>query len=195
MLSVCMERESDNANPTENSVDSHPSLEPPRFGLKTMFALVAALAVALAVWQAVGPVVGASLLLACLVVFAHVAGNAIGSKLRDRSSQSNRPQEATAKRTVMPDEYAPVTQLSRRAPLGGFMVVVTVLGAIVGAIGGGYGLWRMHPDTATPGSLGVGSLATGALGGLWAFWSYSLARVVTGAWWQAHRHGQTKKVP
>ena len=195
MLSVCMERESDNANPTQNSVDSHPSLEPPRFGLKTMLALVAAVAVALAIWQAVGPVVGASLLLTCLVVFAHVAGNAIGSTLRDRSSQSNQTRKATANRTVMPDDYAPVTQLSRRAPLGGFMVVMTVLGVIVGAIGGGYGLWRLHPDTATPGSLGVGSLATGTLGGLWAFWSYSLVRVVAGAWWQAHRHGQTKKFP
>ena len=181
-------------DPNGEEPSRHPALEPPRFGLKSLFLIVTLMAAAIALWQRVGPTAGIASLLVSLVVFAHVAGNLIGSQLRDRSTKhvanlhQRRPN--LSRRSVRPEEFAPVTQLSHRAPLGGCMILMTVVGGVAGAIAGGILLWRIHPETATVATVGVGSLATGVLGGFWAFWTISLLQVLSGAWWQAHRHGK-----
>lgn len=170
--------------------DMRGGLAPPRFGLKTMFLMVAAVAASLAFWLAVGPGPGIAVLLIGLVVFAHVAGNALGSQLRDGGARIRR---TGPQKTVRSGDYAPVTKLSQRAPLGRCLLVATVIGGVAGAIGGGTLLFRLHPESATVSSLGVGCLATGALGSFWAFWVFSLLQVFLGAWWQAHRHDHRPK--
>ena len=178
----------DNESKTERQdAQPHPALPAPRFGLLSLLLLVAAAAAGLAAWMAAGPILGVAGILAILVVFAHVAGNALGSQLRDRSTQHSRG-ELRPREPVTSKDYAPVTHLSRRVPLGWFTLVGSTLGALVAAIGGAAALYYLYPDTATPASLLVGSLATGALGGFFSFWICSLLQVLMGAWWQAHVH-------
>jgi hypothetical protein len=169
-----------------------------------MFWLVSLVAFGLGVWQAVGPAMGLTLLLLTMIVGAHVAGNAIGSRLRasgTRQAMSN-PHRAVAdrqaadvraaRRALQPHHYAPVTRLSQRTSLGWLPLVVAGWGAVFGALVGGLLLFRIYPDTATISTVSTGCFATGALGAIWAFWTFSLLKVFLGAWWQAHRHGREK---
>jgi hypothetical protein len=177
-------------------------LPPPRFGLGALFATISLVALGLAVWKAVGPVVGVSLLLLLMAVVAHVAGNALGTRLRDRGTQhalvawkddtsASRPPAAQPRaQPVPPHHFAPVTRLSQRTSLGRFPLVVTVLGGIAGAIAGGLLLQRTSPESATLSTLAVGATASGVLAALFSYWLFSLLQVFLGAWWQAHRHGR-----
>ena len=69
------------------SSDTRPGLKPPQFGLKTLFWLVALLCGVLATLQW-SPLIGAAVLLLGAAVFAHVAGNALGSRLRANGNRS-----------------------------------------------------------------------------------------------------------
>lgn len=172
-------------------------LSPPRFGLPAIFWGTALVAVWLAVLKWQGPAVAVVLLFAFVIVAAHVAGNAIGSRLRDRGTQH--AAEAWRKSTpggpehsdrhVEPHHYAPVTQLSYRVSLGWLPLVVTLMGGIAGACVGSWLLLRMHPESATPLTLSFGGLAIGSVSAIFSFWVFSLLQVFLGAWWQAHRHG------
>ncbi len=133
----------------------------------------------------------------------HVAGNAIGSRLRQRGTQHSIADLRegptgeglglpSGRRRIQPHQFAPVTRLSRRTSLGWFPVVVTVLGGIAGAIGGGVTLQRTNPAAATVSTMSLGCLASGVLAAFWTFWMFSLLQVFLGAWWQAHRHGQRR---
>ena len=185
---------------TEKSFSDHrPGLSPPRFGLRTMLGLIALLCGCLATFVAVGPITGSALLLAVLVVVAHVAGNAIGSQLRQNGSQrtivdgeigaANRE----AVRRPSAHHFAPRTRLSHRAPLGWFMRVMTSLGCVTGAVTGGILLKQTSSRPLPYSTLVFGCIATGVLGGMFAFWLFSLLQVFGLAWWQAHRHGHKKR--
>lgn len=162
--------------------------------MKTLFAVVAGVALLISVWNWLGPIGGATFLLAFLVVFAHVAGTAIGSKLRDsRRRETRQTQMRTDADGIRPEQFAPVTKLSRRTPLGFFMFVMTSLGVLLGGIGGILLMRYLYPATYSFDALMVGCLAGATLGGFWAFWIFSLMQVLGGAWWQAHRHGGPKR--
>ena len=87
----------------------------------------------------------AALVLLALAVIGHVAGNALGTRLRQNGSRPvdeeglDLPSAKPWPRALSPDEFAPATQLSRRSSLGRPIFVATVLGTIAGGIGGG--LW------------------------------------------------------
>lgn len=158
--------------------------------------LTAAVAMGLAVWRILGPVAAMGLLVIGLAMLGHIAGNAIGSQLRDGTTErlrrkprntdsttdSNHP---SAAHTIKPGQFAPVTQLSRRKPLGWFMILGTALSAVVGGVLGGALMVRQNPEGATLLGLSIGCIATGLLGGLWGFWCCSLAQVIFGAWREA----------
>lgn len=179
-------------------------MRPPRFGLIWLFALVTAVGIALTLWQFVGPAWGLSLLLIGLVVLAHVAGNALGSRLRDGTRDvAVRPGPSTAgpqwgaaggaqamERAT--DHFAPVTRLSHFAPLGHRPYWAAGLGACVGGLAGCYCLRWSYGSAATVTTLAVGGLAVAALGGLFTFWLCSLLQVLGAAWWQAHRHSERR---
>jgi hypothetical protein len=177
-------------------------LPAPRFSLGALFAAIGVVALGLSVWKAVGPVVGVSLLLLLMAVVAHVAGNALGTRLRDRGTQhalagwkddtstGGSPAARPRAQPVAPHHFAPVTRLSQRTSLGWCPLVVTVLGGIAGAIAGGLLLQRSSPESATLSTLAVGATASGVLAALFSYWLFSLLQVFLGAWWQAHRHGR-----
>jgi hypothetical protein len=193
-------------DPTESRIGetSRTPLEPPRFGLRTLFWVITAFGISVTVWQAVGPIVGTMLFMIAMAVIAHVAGNAIGCRLRD-GPISGRPAQdlpagAVAKVSERPagmqttaPQCAPVTHLSRHVPLGSIQVLMTSLGVLVGTASGWVLFARLYPATATLPVLLVGSLATGAIGGFFAYWLFSLVYVLAGACWQAHCHADAQR--
>ncbi len=164
-----------------------------RFSLRTLMLSVAGIGLSITTWQTIGPVWALTSLLLMSVVFAHVAGNALGCHLRDTSAQ--RAKEALEKgldeelppRTTLADLPRPVppTRLSQRTSLGWFLPIITSLGGMSGAGAAAWYMCTRYWSSVTPGSLVVGAGATGVLTGLLTFWIFSLLQVFVGAWWQA----------
>ncbi len=153
-----------------------------------LFALVGVVALVLVVLQWAGPVVSATLALFALVIFAHVAGNSLGTRLRDASDATRRRRDSS--RTTMraePHHFAPATQLSRSSRFGWAMIILTALGAIAGAVGGGLLLAKFNQDEATFANMTLAVVSSGVLGGVWGFALVGFARVFLQAWWEAHR--------
>lgn len=183
--------------PPAESSTRHAGLPPPRFGLRSLLWFVTLVGIAIVIWQAVGPRIGAALGLAAATIFLHVAGNALGNRLRDsaptRSPSTFVPHGAAPLQRGGPlheDHFAPVTRLSCKAPVSRRIFQFAVA---VAAFSGGCGAWCvnwLYPHTANWGTLLVGGVASGAIGGVFSFWLLSLAHVLLGAWWQAHRHSE-----
>ena len=136
------------------------------------------------------PIWVAALALLALSIFAHVAGNAIGTRLREIGNRKdNRAYELQPGARAEP-RFAPATRLSQRQRLGWPIVIATFSGIILGALGGG--LWTILTATAhVPiAAVGLGVIAFGALGGILAFATVGFTQVLLGAIWQAmHQPG------
>lgn len=150
------------------------------------------LAVLFSLMSVMQPLAIAALVLLALAVIGHVAGNALGTRLRQNGSRPvdeaglDLPTVKRWPRALSPDEFAPATQLSRRSSLGRPIFVATVLGTIAGGIGGG--LWpafaaRNGPELA---SIVIGVVAFAVLGGIGTFGMFSFAQVLLGALRQAN---------
>src|SRR5436190_13783174 len=74
------------SNP-KSKIQNRKSLRPPQFGLRTLLLLVAACGVLLALRQWLDPIAVAAIAFLALCVFCHVAGNAIGTRLREIGDQ------------------------------------------------------------------------------------------------------------
>jgi hypothetical protein len=149
--------------------------------------LVTAFAVIFAASLWLPPIWVAALVLLALSIFAHVAGNAIGTRLREIGSRKdNRAFDLQPGARGEP-RFAPATRLGQRQRLGWPIVIATFTGIILGGIGGG--LWsiltasREMPIAA----IGLGVIAFAALGGILAFATVGFTQVLLGAIWQAMR--------
>ena len=159
-----------------------PALKPPQFSLRTLLLLVTGCAILFALVNVLPPLVIAALVFLLLSVFGHVAGNAIGTRLRElggrpakqRAGSQNDAQEVGE---IGPPRCAPRTELSRRQPLGWTAAIVTTAGAVAGAIGGGiWAAWLVANHLSIFAVL-TGVLACGALGGFASFLACSFAQV------------------
>jgi hypothetical protein len=166
------------------------SLRPPQFGLRTLLLLVAVCGVLLAIVRLhwLSPVGLAVLLFLAASIFCHVAGNAIGTRLReigDRQDLSDSRESAAAFRRPRPQDFAPATQLSQRQSLGWTIVIASSVGVTSGAVGGG--LWTFVAGRGHIGllNIAVGVIAFAVLGGIAAFATVGFAQVLAGAIWQA----------
>lgn len=127
-----------------------------------------------------------------LSVIAHVAGNAIGTRLRELGGR-RKPKLSEGGSVSAPDrpaahDFAPVTRLGQRTSLGWPIVVGTAAGTLAGGIGGG--VWTMfnaqgHVD---PFSVAIGVLAFAVLNGIGAFVIFGFLQVGIGALRQALSH-------
>ena len=92
-----------------------PGLSPPQFGLRAIFATTTALAVILFALRIAGPLAAAALILLAAAILAHVAGNALGTRLRDQEKPTatgdNKPERVTI---AQPHHFAPPTHLRHR---------------------------------------------------------------------------------
>jgi len=174
--------------------DRRAPLKPPQFALRTLLLGVTLCAVACAAAQWLSPlaVAGFGFLFLCIV--AHVAGNSLGTRLRENGSQPLPPGEQTAgrqvRRSIAADEFAEATQLSRHQTLGRPQWIATLIGIVCGGLGGGLGaalLSRVFDQSII--LLGVVAFAT--LGGIGAFLMYSFVQVG----WNAIIHAQKAAEP
>jgi hypothetical protein len=164
-----------------------PRLRPPQFGLRSLLLLVTACAVIFAASQWLPPIWVGALVLLVLSIFAHVAGNAIGTRLREIGSRKdNRAYELQPSARAEP-RFAPATRLGQRQHLGWPVVIATFSGILLGGIGGG--LWTILTATGQVpiAAVGLGVIAFAALGGILAFATVGFTQVLLGAIWQAMR--------
>ncbi len=166
-------------------------LRPPQFTLRMLIGLMTVLAAHFSLVNVVPPIVMAGLVLLTLLIAAHVAGNVIGTRLREMGDHpvTKEGREVPPRRwnsQVDQASFAPPSDLARRVSLGLPILIVSLAGVLAGGISGG--LWGY----LTAGSGGwtnivVGTIAFGFLGGFGSFAAFSFTQVILGAWRQASR--------
>lgn len=172
--------------------DDRPALQPPRFRLRTLLWGVGLLCVFFAVSSTLGGYALFALVLLVLSILAHVAGNALGMRLRaNGSSRLPLGEEEQRRRSAgyappQRGEVAPATWLGQRYSLGKPILLLTALGVIGGAAGGWVLLNHMYGQ-ATLINLSAGTFACGVLGGIWSFLGVGFLQVLVAAVWQASR--------
>jgi len=179
------------ANP-KSKIENLKSLRPPQFGLRTLLLVVAICAVVLAILRLgwLSPIAIGVIGFLAVSVFLHVAGNAIGTRLREIGDRNGSLQEETGPtliRRPQPRDFAPATQLGQRRGLGWTIIVAVSVGITTGAIGGG--LWTFLAARGHAGvvEVAIGVLAFAVLGGIASFATVGFAQVLLGALLQAMR--------
>ncbi len=156
---------------------------------------VACLCAVLSVSRAAGALVAWGVTLAAAVVLAHVAGNTLGTRLRDHADR-RRAVELTRRPEAQRSEYAdrspvafaPVTCLSQHRPVGWLVQLGTAVGALAG--GGLAFAWLVDPNRSGMGDMILAVAALGVMGGIASFGLSTLLRVGLSAWWQAQASAQ-----
>ena len=166
-------------------------LRPPTFRLSSLLAVMAIICTCLALLRLFDPIWAGMFMLFLLIIFAHVAGNALGTQLRDNARLS-KPLDHGRPHTAQTNEslITPSTRLSLHTRLGLWTHIPTGIGALVGAFGGGWLLWRSMQGQASIGNTALGVVSCGVLGGLWGFWMSSFLSVLGSAIWHAHRESE-----
>jgi len=164
------------------------SLRPPQFGLRTLLLLIAAIGILLALRQWISPLAIAAIAFLVVSIFCHVAGNAIGTRLRQLGDIPDQTPDEHCRPIGRPPksrDFAPATPLSRRSNLGWMIIVASSIGTTTGAVGGG--LWTFAAGHGQVGALNivVGVIAFAVLGGIAAFGIFAFGQVLGGAIWQA----------
>ena len=168
-----------------------PSLSPglrPQFRITTLLLLITLAGLLLAAFQYIGAIGTFALILAILVVLAHVAGNAIGTTLRDTAQPTLQPREAQHASEGAEKPFVQTTKLSEKRPLGRPIYIITALSAL---FWGGAGITVAKILSTKPISLPnsiAGALVLGALGAFWTFVAGSFVQIAFGAVLQALRN-------
>ncbi len=156
-----------------------------QFKLRTLLLAVTAIGAVLAFVQAVGALGAIAVGFVLALVLLHVAGNAIGTRLRDDATRQieSQPDERPAHGTAAEAATLNAGRLGERTPLGWLIAALTLLAAGVGAYLG-WLVFRHQPTTA---DMIVGTGSSTVLGGFFGFLSSSFAKTVLSAWWEAKR--------
>ena len=163
----------------KSQIPNPKSLRPPQFGLRTLLLAVAACAVLASLYQWMSPMALAAVVLLVLAIIAHVAGNAIGTRLREIGSDRPFDDDASGRLRAKPkaEDFAPATRLGQRHGLGWPLLLATAIGTISGAVGGGVWTILASRGPVGPLNIAVGVVAFAVLGGIAAFAAYGFVQV------------------
>jgi hypothetical protein len=158
--------------------------------LRHVFVAVAIVAISIVLFRRYDPTAIAPLLFIIVLIGLHVAGNALGTRLRSSSTTVTNDSErsSTQEGRIGPgkDDFAPPTKLSYKSSLGWPLSIATCAGVVIGALVGYSAMSYFYGDRLEIGAIVIGEIAAMALGGFWFFWCWSFAQVVLNAWWHAH---------
>jgi membrane protein implicated in regulation of membrane protease activity len=157
-----------------------------------MFVAIAVLAGLLSAMTYLGGPATLLLALFAAAILAHVAGNALGTRLRDGDGQPFTPlaRAAAHSQPVKATEFAPTTRLRDRYSLGRPTMIATLSGAIAGGLLGGLGLTMLMNEVTAP-AVGLAFGASTVLGAIWAFAAASFLQVS----YTAARQATSEKEP
>lgn len=182
-------------NPGSSNPEPSSGLKPPRFSLRTLLWAFTIFGLLLTAYANFGSHVVAIFCLLALAILAHVAGNALGTQLRasgasDATDGSRSGGHGLPRRKPAAGDFAPVTKLQERSPLGRPIVIATAVGAVAGGVLGGIIFSRLLAEKLTLSSISIGIIAAAVLGGIWTFITSSFLQVAGGALWQALRESK-----
>ncbi|MBX3412897.1 MAG: hypothetical protein KF708_09430 [Pirellulales bacterium] len=168
---------------TKTDPSQHRPIEAPRFTLRSMLLVVALLSGLFALFSVLGTTYSVILIWSMLLIAAHVAANAWGTRQRrlnapagsrDGESEIDPPSVGLA---TIQAALAPATRLRERMGIDRYMIAVTCLGAFAGGIAGGMILERQYWQTAGFEAILFGALSSAVLGGFLGFLVSSFLRV------------------
>jgi hypothetical protein len=168
--------------------DDEQLLRPPQFTLRTLVVAVSLVAVLCSLVQWVSPAGLLALVLLVAVLVCHVAGNAIGTRLRQLGMERARqqlPDVQLSSLSALPSPFpsaadappATPNYLSQRRSLGWPSMVAGGAGLVLGGVGGALGALGSHSGARLPEVIVVGAIAFSVLGGLAAFAVAALVQV------------------
>jgi heme O synthase-like polyprenyltransferase len=186
------------AEKTEHSESNdHPGLPPPQFGITSLFLWVAVVGVVLMLRGVIGGYYTLLVVVFLLAVIAHITGNAIGTRLKERSRLAKRSHEdeddhfaRNHQGRISHTHFAPTTLLSHKYSLGKPIIIAPILGFVVAGTFGGYKLGAAHWEHSTLMGIACGVLACGTLGAIGGFLFGSFIQVMIDALMQATRESK-----
>ncbi|UUO08119.1 hypothetical protein M4951_07315 [Blastopirellula sp. J2-11] len=178
--------------PPRSETDLEPDLPPPRFTLRSLGIVFVLLGAAFLLMKWVSPIASAGLLLLAISVFAHIAGNYIGTRLQRRRIAPTEPSSLSGEDPLTAEEFAPRMQLGETTRINrigyGVTIGMAILGAITGVIAGSY--WAPR-EIWFPAVFAVCLASGAALGGIGGFTIFHFAWQLFQSWRQAMRHSKS----
>lgn len=181
---------SDTTQSTDFDPAQHQPLEAPRFTLRTLLLGMTLLSVLFALMTVLGTVYSVILIWSLLLVAAHVAANAWGTRQRRLDEAAFLADGKAVPRSsadAIHAAIAPATRLRERMRIDRYMIGVTCLGALAGGIAGGKILGQLYWQTAGFEAILLGAFSSSVLGGFFGFLVSSFLRVTLKALHEATR--------
>ncbi len=171
--------------------DHQVGIGPPRFSLRTLLLVVTVAGCLFGVMSALGTIWSMGMLIILCLVFAHVAGNSLGTTLRDqatRQAADERRERLLASPITAARPEAPVPgQLTKSSRLNRVTSVMTAGGAIAGGAFGGTLSARLYPEAGIA-ALVLGVASAAVLGGFVGFTVSAFISVARAALGEALRN-------
>lgn len=176
---------------TNSAKESRPPLRPPQFGLRALLLLVTACGVICALAQWLSPIAIAGLVFLIVSIAAHIAGNAIGTRLRESSTSRLKDDLPLPRSGNVRDSAARPTRLTQRRQLGWPILVATCAGAIGGCVAGTVWTFLSQSAAVSALSVGVGIVAFSVLGAFASFLIFGFLQVGLAALYEAQTIGKS----
>ncbi len=169
---------------------------PIQFRLTSLLTFITVVAVMFAAVIRLGAVWGTALAWGALLVGAHVAATAWGTRAGARTSRprtdhaAGAPGDAAARNAV-----EPTTRLGNNHRLGFSMFLIVGFGAVTGAVVGTTLVWTHRAGGLGPSAAVVACSASAVIGGFLCFLAGSCIQVFARAWHEAARHAGKSQRP
>jgi hypothetical protein len=155
------------------------ALDPPRFSLRALLLAMTALGCLFGLMSAVGGTWSLVLVFFLSLTLAHVLGNSVGTRLRDRASRLVAPLEKLGHSgTDLPCELANAepARLAQRTRLNRITLIMSAGGALVGGASGGTRFNEVYPDSGLA-AVALGVISSAVLGAFACFTASSFLSV------------------